>query len=391
MVIMMKHSLEHVLKRARAAGSAVIVGAGKDGAALSELMKENGFDDILAFFDNSEFLEGKRIQGIEVKRPYKVEGMDCVYILAVKWRKSRKDLCGQLKDLGIDEQDILTYHAKRDPEYLEWLDEAHYQEELSDMYLEVFGREMDWEHPVSYNEKINWEKLNVHDSRRTRLADKLLARDWVRERIGGEHLTQLYGVWNDVDEIDLGALPDQFVLKMNNGSGRNIIVKDKAAMDRGEVFSQLERWKEINYAYVALEMHYKDIVPKIICEEYLEGMAESLYDYNIYCFHGKPEYIWCIKGSHRPGCRASFYTEDWVMQPFNYGYPKDHDPAPRPERLDEMLRLSTILCKDFDHVRVDWYDLPDGRVLFGEMTFSTWGGLNRFEPDGYDAVMGSLI
>ena len=56
-----------------------------------------------------------------------------------------------------------------------------------------------------------------------------------------------------------------------------------------------------------------------------------------------------------------------------------------------MLELSKVLCKDFDHVRVDWYNMPDGRVLFGEMTFSTWNGLKKFDPEEWDLKLGELI
>ena len=79
------------------------------------------------------------------------------------------------------------------------------------------------------------------------------------------------------------------------------------------------------------------------------------------------------------------------MQPFSYGYPKDEIVAPRPEKLDEMLELSRKLCKQFNHVRVDWYNMPDGRVLFGEMTFTTWAGLRKFCPEEYDMEFGKLI
>ena len=132
-------------------------------------------------------------------------------------------------------------------------------------------------------------------------------------------------------------------------------------------------------------------MPKIICEEYLEGLADYIYDYNIYCFHGEPMYIWCIKGSHKPECQASFYNKKWEMQEFSYGYPKDPVLAPKPAGLEEMLELSRILCRDFEHIRVDWYNLPDGRVLFGEMTFSTWSGLMHFIPEEYDEIFGKLI
>ena len=79
------------------------------------------------------------------------------------------------------------------------------------------------------------------------------------------------------------------------------------------------------------------------------------------------------------------------MQPFSYGYPKDLVLAPKPNKLNEMLKLSRILSEEFKHVRVDWYNLPNGRVLFGEMTFSTWSGLAKWEPAEYDIVFGNLI
>lgn len=56
-----------------------------------------------------------------------------------------------------------------------------------------------------------------------------------------------------------------------------------------------------------------------------------------------------------------------------------------------MLELSEILCKDFDHVRVDWYNLPDGRVLFGEMTFSSGVGFAAWTPEEYDTIFGEMI
>lgn len=43
------------------------------------------------------------------------------------------------------------------------------------------------------------------------------------------------------------------------------------------------------------------------------------------------------------------------------------------------------------NVRVDWYIMPDGRILFREMTFQTWGGMMRFTPEKYDKILGDLI
>lgn len=385
----MNTSLNCIYKRIQEVDEIVIVGAGYRGKELWNHLTEVGAS-ITFFFDNNATPESV-IENIKVISPCKVEEKNCVYIIAVDAVASRRELRSQLLELGIKKEDIMTYCQRRDYDYLSNLDERYYQDEIQAMYYEKFGKKINWQNPVTYNEKINWEKINVKDERRTRLADKYLVRDWVEEQIGEQHLTKLYDVWDDAEEIDFDVLPNAFALKLNNGSNRNIIVRDKSKVDYEEIRKKLNAWKECNFAYGGYEFHYRDIVPKILCEEYMEGVAENIYDYNIYCFHGEPMYIWCIKGSHKPDCRASFYNKDWEMQPFSYGYPKDPVVAPRPEKLEEMLELSRVLCKDFEHVRVDWYNLPDGRVIFGEMTFSTWAGLKHWEPEEYDAVFGKLI
>ncbi|MCI8466534.1 MAG: hypothetical protein HFI63_11900 [Lachnospiraceae bacterium] len=387
---MLEKSFNYIYEKAKQADKVVIVGAGKRGRKLmSDLQKSNAIY-LEAFFDNNETIVGTIIEGVKIVKPYKIDGI-CIYIIAVDAREHRKAFLDQLQELGIEKENIVIYYYNRDYDYLSSLKKENYKEEIQDMYYEKFGKRINWQNPITYNEKINWEKLNIRDEKRTRLVDKYLVKTWVKEQIGEKYLTKLYGVWDNADEIDFDTLPNQFVLKLNNGSGRNIIVKDKREMNQDEICRQLEEWKGNNFAFASLELQYKDIVPKIICEEYLDGVAESVYDYNIYCFHGEPVYIWCIKGSHRPGCQASFYNKDWEMQPFSYGYPQDPIPAPKPEKLEEMLALSRILCKEFRHVRVDWYNLPDGRVLFGEMTFSTWSGLMHFEPEEYDFIFGKLI
>lgn len=387
----MNRSLDYVRKRAVKADKVIIVGAGVRGKELLGRLLSDESVTVSAFFDNNEKLTGDTIENIKIFKPYKIEHENSLYIIAVDTENTRKIFRSQLEALGIHKDRIVSYYYCRNYDYLSALDEKNYEDEIQSMYSEQFGRTINWESPASYTEIINWEKLNVKEDRRTRLADKLLVREWVEKKIGKKYLTKLYGVWEDAREIDFDSLPNSFALKVNNGSGRNIIVKNKAEINYEQVRRQLNEWKEINFAYMTLELHYRDIVPMIICEEYLEGMAESVYDYNIYCFQGEPEYIHCIKESHRPGWRGSFYDKDWMMQAFSYGCPKDPVLAPKPEKLDEMMELSRILCSEFSHVRVDWYNLPDGRVLFGEMTFSPWSGLGRFSPEEYDNVFGKLI
>ena len=387
----MKTVLDNIMEKAENADMVVIIGAGTRGTELLSYLEEKSIT-VAFFFDNRDKLAGKKIHGVEIVKPYRVVGGGkCLYIIAVDNLVYRDELFTQLVDMGITEDDIVVFNCYWNYDFISQLDKKDYKKQLEKRYYKVFGREIDWENPVTYNEKINCDKLICGDEFRTKLVDKYRVREWVKEKVGDKYLTKLYGVWDDEEKINFDDLPESFVLKVNNGSGRNIIVKDKSAIDQKMVRRQLRELKEKNFAFVSLELQYKDIVPKIICEEYLEGVAENIYDYNIYCFHGEPKYIWCIKGSHRPGCKASFYDKDWVRQPFSYGYPKDEEIAPKPQKLEEMLALSKELCKDFKHVRVDLYNLPDGRILFGEMTLTTWSGLRKFIPDEYDSFFGSLI
>lgn len=386
----MRRHLNSLIEKAREAKEVIIVGAGNRGKELLTHFKGDDLISVRAFFDNNAQVDNS-INGVRIMKPCKIAGEDVLYIIAVDNEQIRNELRKQLNDLEINEKSITTYYFYRDYEYMSNLEEIYYEEEVKDIYYEFLGKEINLQNPVTYNEIINWEKLHVKDERKTRLADKYLVKEWVKEQIGEQYVTKLYGVWDDADEIDFDALPQAFALKLNNGSERNIIVKDKAQINQKEICKKLNEWKRCNFFYKSFEYQYKNIVPKIICEEYLEGVADTVYDYNIYCFHGEPEYIWCIKGSHKPDCQASFYNKKWEMMPFSCGYPKDNVLAPKPNKLNEMLELSRILSKDFKHVRVDWYNLPDGRVLFGEMTFSTWSGLKKWEPEEYDLIFGNMI
>jgi hypothetical protein len=69
--------------------------------------------------------------------------------------------------------------------------------------------------------------MKLYDStyEKTRLADKYLVREWIKDTIGEEYLVPLLGVWDRFEEIDFDKLPENYVLKCNHGSGMNLVVK----------------------------------------------------------------------------------------------------------------------------------------------------------------------
>lgn len=367
----------------------VVFGCGNIGKILIKILHKKNVNNILAF-DNSAEKIGSEIEDVGIVKPQKQE-KESFYIIAMNDSEQAQKAIEQLKEMGIQETDIFVFNDKTYYDYKKTLSMSEIENELDEICKQKFGDSFDIKNPKTYNEIINWEKTHISDPVRTLLVDKVAVRGWVAEKIGEKYLNKVYKVYENEDEIDFYSMPEKYVLKLNNGSGRNIIVNNKSEADRAEIVQSLREWRENNFAYNTYEMQYKDVPPKIICEEFMEGIAENLYDYNIYCFHGEPKYIWCIKGSHRPGCQAAFYDLNWNKQEFEYGYPMDPDVAPKPEKLEEMLDLTRKLCKEFEHVRVDWYILATGEIKFGEMTFSSWSGLENFKPKKYDEIFGELI
>ena len=281
--------------------------------------------------------------------------------------------------------------VKKDYAYYSSLPPEKYPEELKLWYRRVTNEELDLDNPQTYNEKIQWMKLYDSTPLKTRLADKYLVRAWVKQKIGGEYLIPLLGVWDSFDEIDFDKLPNQFVLKANHGSGWNIIVKDKSTFDKEEARKKFDVWMHTNFAFRAgLELHYMNIPPKIIAEEYMENLG-SLYDYKVCCADGKPRFLW-IDIDRYTDHRRVVYSLDWERLSFqiNEKVLVDSRDYPKPECLEEMIGAAEILCKEFAQVRVDFY-VVDGKLYFGEMTFTDASGGSRIVPREMEYEIGSWI
>ncbi|SCY09645.1 TupA-like ATPgrasp [Lachnospiraceae bacterium XBB2008] len=379
----------------------IIIGAGKIGYELFDALHSLGVD-VVAFMDNDKSKHGKSYRNVSIQNLCKYEALDdafdkdmsgYLYLIAINNRKAQRTIMNQLEGYGIDSDRIKICDRDLEYQYRKNLPEDRYRDEIDQLYANSFGVKMNWEHPTSYSEIINWEKIYGSDLELKReLTDKYLAREYVKKQIGETHLVRYLGVWDKPEQINFDALPNSFVIKLNNGSGRNIIVKDKSTIDVGIIIEELEYWMDRDYFFYKFESNYRGIKPRIICEEYLEGLAETVYDYDVFCFHGEPKYIWCISGSHREEAKASFYDLEWNRQDgVSYGYPYDPVLAPKPEQLDLIIEYSRKLSDGFRHCRVDWYLMPDGRVLFSEITFVSWGGLRHFIPEDWDKKFGLLI
>lgn len=263
--------------------------------------------------------------------------------------------------------------------------------ELIDWSRLYLGRNFDIDNPIGFNEKIQWLKLYDNQAIKTKLADKVLVRDYIKEKIGEKYLIPCLGVWNSFDEIDWDRLPERFVLKCNHGSGMNAIIKDKKDVNYNQLRNNFARWMDINYAFLAgFEMHYSVIERKIIIEEYLGGIDDDIKDYKLMCFNGKVKCSFVCSERHTDGLKVTFFDRDWNLMPFERHYPMSKERIDRPDNYDKMIELAEILAAPFKFVRVDFYEV-NNKVYFGELTFYPGSGIEEFTPPEWDIIIGNLL
>ena len=248
---------------------------------------------------------------------------------------------------------------------------------IKEQYKLAMGCDLNLENPAKLTEKIQYRKLYEHNPLYSRLTDKYAVREWIKEQIGEEYLIPILGVWDRAEDINFDTLPNRFVLKTNNASGTNIIIKDKSKIDRKQVIEQLNYWLEYPFWALYGEFHYKDIKPKIIAEEYISQMDGNLLDYKIYCFNGIPDFVLVIgdRDAVRHTGREAIYDFKWERLPWFFeDYPAYTYELAKPILLEELYWVSKRLCRAFGFVRVDLYIIND-QIKFGEMTFTPGSGI----------------
>ena len=271
------------------------------------------------------------------------------------------------------------------------LSPPQYRAALKHWYWLFKGRPCHLEAPRTMTEKIHWLKLYDSTPLKGRLADKFLVREWVADTVGEEYLVPLLGVWDSPDEIDFASLPTSFVLKATHGSGWNVLVPNKSALDEEWARGRLREWLGLRQAMKGgFELHYEYCEPRIVCERFLRDGTGGLRDYKFMVFDGVVQFAFTVDRRAGLAMRGT-YLPDWTRAPFEYTCEAVRAPdVPPPSGLETMLRLASRLGKGFACARVDFYQVR-GRVYFGEITFTDADGLSEFAPARYNRIFGDRI
>lgn len=285
-------------------------------------------------------------------------------------------------------QKIVTYACLHG--YLDFLSDRVF---LKIRYWGSMKKFLNLDTPETFNEKIQWLKLNDRNPLYTKLVDKFEVKDYVANKIGAEYIISTLGVWNDFDEIDFSKLPNQFVLKCTHDSGGLVICTDKNKLDVEAARQKINKSLKYNYYLLGREWPYKDVKPRIIAEVYMEDSeTKELRDYKFFCFNGKVKALFVASDRQveNEETKFDFFDEHYNHLPFTNGHPNALKYPEKPVCFDKMKSLAEILSKGFPHVRVDFYEV-NGKIYFGELTFSHWSGFAPFEPEEWDYTFGSWI
>lgn len=252
------------------------------------------------------------------------------------------------------------------------------------------GRALNLTDPKRYTEKLQWMKLYYRNPQMQQCADKYRVREFVASRGLEQILNQLYAVYSSPGEIDLSDLPERFVLKLSNGSGTNLLCKNKAELDIRQVRQQFRDFYAQSGASAGREWVYSTgETPVIIAEAYLEDPEQkdgSICDYKFLCFDGEPRYV--VYDSQRfSDHKRNIYDTNWQDLRVATDCACLEEAVPRPENLTDMLDIAKKLAAGFPAVRVDLYSIR-GKIYFGEMTFFPWSGYVQYTPDSFDITLG---
>lgn len=242
-----------------------------------------------------------------------------------------------------------------------------------------------FKHPKDLSERILASMLSKDFLKYADYADKVKVRDYVKSKGLESILLKQYGAWERAEDIPFDTLPEKFILKANNGSGGHVICTEKSKLNIPETIEMMNKTLKGASHLRNTEPHYCAIKPMILAEELMGNGTVLPVDYKFHCIKGEiaDAFIVCER---EEGAKYCTLDKDWNPLPYTLPEYEPKQIPPKPEHLKELVEIAEILSADFEFVRVDLYDF-EGKVYFGELTFSPWGGvMNSYTTEAIDLL-----
>lgn len=256
------------------------------------------------------------------------------------------------------------------------------------MSFVCFGKAFDLYNPVSFNEKMNWLKLNHKQYWYTTLVDKIAVKEYVKNKLGEAYVIPLIKKWENLEEINLNDLPQKCVIKSNCDSSGVIIYK-KGITTLEFIRKVLKKKKTLyNYYYYSREYPYKGVKQCYYAENFIESVdGDIIKDFKFWCFNGVPRVVYVtVKNDD---IYENFYDMNFSPLNIDHNLRRRHPEFKEPVGFNEMKKIASILSKDIPFVRIDFFHTGK-KFYFSEFTFYDWGGLKPFNGE-WDIKLGELL
>lgn len=251
-------------------------------------------------------------------------------------------------------------------------------------YRRTFGRRFRAGAVETFSDKVNWRILKDRRALLLGTCDKLWMKEHA-EKVAPGLVRVPRTLWTGTDVAGLASveLPGRWVLKPNHSS--KLVHLGEGVPDVEQLRALTAGWLEQDLASRTGEWAYSTARPLLLVEEFVgDGRDEVPVDYKVYVFDGVPR-LFQTHSNRFVGHESRAYTPAWEPLPWHTGYPAG-PVLPRPERAEEMLEAASVLARDFDMMRVDFYE-HGGEVWFGELTPYPGSGLIVLDPE-MDAQLG---
>ena len=249
---------------------------------------------------------------------------------------------------------------------------------------------------LSYNHKV-WKKLAFDRNPILPIfADKLLAKEYIAEKIGAKYLQKIYSVAESPRDISWNQLPEEYVVKVNHASGGLIMISsgaDKTSKlperldindwpifkihpenaDIGKMQNLTEQWLSQDFTWrpdCLPEWAYQGLSRKVFVEELIQTEeGHSQVELQNFVFKATQ--------------RISDFDPNWNLYPTTYTgvrhYQQMEVQPEKPGQLQEIIDICEILGAEVDAVRVDMY-LDSDQIRVGELTNYPNAGTGLWHP-----------
>jgi hypothetical protein len=248
--------------------------------------------------------------------------------------------------------------------------------------------------PRDVNEKMLWRKLFDRNPDFVTFSDKLLAKEYVRQR--HPDLAQSPVLWSGTDLHDLpkDLAGRRCFLKANHSSGMNIALEN-GPVDKHQLVKATRGWLAHRHHRIHGEWGYRDVSPEFFLEADISaGQDTDIVDIIVYVFSDTVTLIVATTGEKTARERVALFDADgcrWNALPVSYygraakvALPDDFK---LPVDAATLSRQALLIAHANDHLRVDF--MWNGEQLhFCETTVYPGGGYRRYSDPGIARLMG---